>query len=381
MKRIHRLLNHSERPHAALTPAFSAGLIVVAAAVALIAWQPKPDERPQEQSAESPYLKWAREDVAYIITDQERAAFRQLNTDEERDHFIEQFWLRRDPTPGTPRNEAKEEHYKRIAYANSHFTNGGGLAGWRTDRGRIYITYGPPDEIESHPGDQTRPNPDVTWKYRHIEGVGNDVIVQFVDPARSGDYRMSLDNRQVAAADARVSRASIWPDVVKRGEMRRQVRGLGVLTNSVTADIKIAETQVTELKLGQTASVDVRTGVISGRLSRIDPTVANGTLNITIQLDAPAPATAQIGQPVDAVINIEILHDVLYVGRPVFGRQNTMVLLYKVEEDGQNATRIPVLLGRSSVNQIEILSGLQPGDKVILSDMSAYAKFDRVQLQ
>jgi len=113
VKRIHRLLHHSERPHTALTPAFAACLIVVTAAVALTAWQPKPNERPQDQSAQdsaSPYAKWLTQDVMYIISDQERAAFRQLNTDEEREHFIEQFWLRRDPTPGTPANEFKEEH-------------------------------------------------------------------------------------------------------------------------------------------------------------------------------------------------------------------------------------------------------------------------------
>ena len=121
--------------------------------MALTAWQPKPDGRPQDQStqtAEPPYSKWLTQDVAYIISDQERAAFRQLATDEEREHFIEQFWLRRDPTPGTLANEFKEEHYRRIAYANQRFTTGSGLAGWKTDRGRIYITYGPPDEIESH---------------------------------------------------------------------------------------------------------------------------------------------------------------------------------------------------------------------------------------
>jgi GWxTD domain-containing protein len=386
MKRIHRLLDHSERPHAALTPAFSACLIVVTAAVSLMAWQPKPADAPQDrstQAAESPFQKWLNQDVAYIISDAERAAFRQLNTDEERQHFIEQFWLRRDPTPGTPENEFKEEFYRRIAYANQHFTGAGGLSGWRTDRGRIYITFGPPDQMEDHPGDQTRPYPFQQWKYRHIEGVGDGVIVDFVDPNRSGEYRMTMDDRgnSVAAPEAKVSRASIWPDVVKRGDMRRMVRGLGVLASNVTAEIMVAETQMPEVRLGQIAHVDLRNGVVAGRVSRIAPEALNGTVKVTVQFDVPAPATVQNGQSVDATIDIEVLHDVLYVGRPVFGRANGMALIFKVDSDGATAVRVPVLFGRQSVNQMEVLSGLQAGDRVILSDMSAYSRFDRVQLQ
>ena len=104
--------------------------------------------------AANPYSKWVNEDVAYIISDEERAAFKSLQSDPEREHFIEQFWLRRDPTPGTPENEFKEEHYRRIAYANDHFA--AAIPGWKTDRGRIYITYGPPDEKESHPSGERR---------------------------------------------------------------------------------------------------------------------------------------------------------------------------------------------------------------------------------
>src|SRR5579871_1506323 len=97
---------------------------------------------------ETPYKKWLNEDVVYIITDEEKTAFKRLATDEEREQFIEQFWLRRDPTPDTEENEFKEEHYRRIAYANDHYASG--IPGWKSDRGRIYIEYGPPDEIESH---------------------------------------------------------------------------------------------------------------------------------------------------------------------------------------------------------------------------------------
>lgn len=147
--------------------------------------------------------KWLDEDVKYIITDEEREAFLKLSNDEERDAFIEQFWLRRDPTPDTPENEFKEEHYRRIAYANEHFASG--IPGWRTDRGRIYIVFGPADEIDSHPsggayertpqegGGETSTFPFEDWRYRYIEGIGNEVIIEFVDSCMCNEYRISLD--------------------------------------------------------------------------------------------------------------------------------------------------------------------------------------------
>ncbi len=146
------------------------------------------------------------EDVAYIITDAERVAYLKLTTDRERLHFVEQFWLSRDPTPGTPQNEFKEEHYRRIAYANEHYYfERSGLPGWKTDRGRIYITYGPPDEIDSHPsgGSYQRPEresggttstyPFEDWRYRYIKGIGNDINIEFVDSALNGEYHMTMD--------------------------------------------------------------------------------------------------------------------------------------------------------------------------------------------
>lgn len=205
--RIRRLLAPPEGPRASAAPLLAAMALVCAGAVALPAWQtpPAPQTAPapisqkerearQEklrQELVTPYRKWLNEDVAYIIEDRERAAFKQLQTDEEREHFIEQFWLRRDPTPGTVENEFKEEHYRRIGYANEHFA--GGIPGWKTDRGRIYITYGPPDEKESHPsGDRGGP-PYEEWRYRMIQGIGKDVIVRFVDEKRDGTYRMQSD--------------------------------------------------------------------------------------------------------------------------------------------------------------------------------------------
>ncbi len=163
----------------------------------------KKKEKALKKELETPYKKWLNEDVAYIITDEERKAFKQLNTDEERESFIEQFWLRRDPTPDTEENEFKEEHYRRIAYANEHYASG--IPGWKTDRGRIYITYGPPDEIESHPsggsyerpieegGGETSTYPFEKWRYRYIEGIGSDINIEFVDTTMSGEYHMTMD--------------------------------------------------------------------------------------------------------------------------------------------------------------------------------------------
>jgi GWxTD domain-containing protein len=163
----------------------------------------KKKEEKLRKELETPYRKWLNEDVAYIITDEERTAFKRLQTDEEREQFIEQFWLRRDPTPDSIENEFKEEHYRRIAYTNENFASG--IPGWKTDRGRIYITYGPPDEKETHPsgGTYERPSeegggttstfPFEQWRYRYIEGVGSDIIIEFVDPTMSGEYRMTMD--------------------------------------------------------------------------------------------------------------------------------------------------------------------------------------------
>jgi GWxTD domain-containing protein len=156
-----------------------------------------------EKELAGPWKKWMSEDVAYIITDEERTAFKRLKTDEERQQFVEQFWLRRDPTPDTEENEYKEEHYRRIAYANDHYASG--IPGWKTDRGMIYIKYGAPDEIDSHPsggsyerpieegGGETSTYPFEDWRYRYIEGVGTNVNIEFVDASMSGEYKIATD--------------------------------------------------------------------------------------------------------------------------------------------------------------------------------------------
>ena len=141
-------------------------------------------------TAASPYQKWLDEEVVYIISDDERRAFSRLRTDDERQKFIEQFWLRRDPTPGTEENEMKEEHYRRIAFANDHFAES--IPGWKTDRGAIYIKYGPPDAIDSH-GATPATYPYEMWRYRFIEGMGTNVELEFVDPTMTGRYHLTKD--------------------------------------------------------------------------------------------------------------------------------------------------------------------------------------------
>src|SRR6185312_10497889 len=152
------------------------------------------------------YKKWLDEDVRWIITDEEQKAFKLLSNDEERDQFIEAFWQRRDPTPDTIENEFKEEHYRRMAYANEHFA--AGIPGWKSDRGRIYVMYGPADEIESHPsggtydrpmdegGGSTSTFPFEDWRYRYLEGIGQEVIIEFVDTCMCGDYHMTMDRSE-----------------------------------------------------------------------------------------------------------------------------------------------------------------------------------------
>ena len=149
------------------------------------------------------YKKWLDEDVRWIITDEELSAFKKLQNNAERDTFIEGFWQRRDPTPDTAENEYKEEHYRRIAYANEHYA--AGMPGWRTDRGRIYIMYGPPTSTESHPmggpyqrsaeegGGQTETFPFEVWRYRYLEGIGQEIEIEFVDDCGCGAYQMTLD--------------------------------------------------------------------------------------------------------------------------------------------------------------------------------------------
>ncbi len=158
------------------------------------------------QELKGAYKTWLNQDVVWIISDEETRAFKQLSNDEEREAFIEQFWLRRNPNPDSPENEYREEHYRRIAYANEHFA--AGKPGWKTDRGHIYISFGKPDSIDAHPsggsydrpmeegGGSTSTFPFEVWHYRYLEGVGDNIDLEFVDTCQCGDYHFTIDRSE-----------------------------------------------------------------------------------------------------------------------------------------------------------------------------------------
>ena len=162
----------------------------------------KDDGQVQAEESQDYFRKWLTEDVIYIITEDEKAVFDGLTNEAEKEQFIEQFWYRRDLDLRTPINEFKEEHYRRIAYANERFHSG--KSGWRSDRGRIYIIHGPPDEIEDYGGGgqyvresyegggTTTVHPFERWRYRKIDGLGSDITLEFVDESRTGEYRLAL---------------------------------------------------------------------------------------------------------------------------------------------------------------------------------------------
>ncbi|PYU55503.1 MAG: RND transporter [Acidobacteria bacterium] len=147
------------------------------------------------------------------------------------------------------------------------------------------------------------------------------------------------------------------------------------------AEIKIAETQAKDVTPGQKASIDTRNGVVNGHVSRIDPSVVNGTVTVDVTIDDPLPLGARPDLSVDGTVTLENLKDVLFVGRPVHGQPDSTIGIFKIIDDGSEAVRVNVKLGRSSVNTIEIVQGLKVGDKVILSDMSAWDAFDRIRLK
>ena len=194
MKRIRRLL-YPKGANGVWTPLFAGAIVITTAAVALAARPAKPSQenpaaaqRQKSPAETSAYDKWLNEEVVYIITKEERAAFLKLTADEERNKFIAQFWERRNPNPGAPENAFKREHYRRIGYANEHFASNTD-PGWKTARGHMYILYGPPDEIDSHPDGP--PYPFEEWRYKHAAGLGDNVILNFIDPTRDGSYRIA----------------------------------------------------------------------------------------------------------------------------------------------------------------------------------------------
>ena len=210
VKRIRRLL-YPKVTNGLWALSLAVLILTATAGAVLAARRPKPlQQNSATQQGQvgppetSPYEKWMNEEVVYIITGEERAAFQNLTTEEERDKFIQQFWERRNPKPGSGTNAFKVEYYRRIAYANEHFACS--IPGWKTDRGRIYIMYGPPDEIDSHPsgGTYERPPsegggtamtyPFEDWTYSHFQGIGS-LTIEFVDASSSGEFRIALDPR------------------------------------------------------------------------------------------------------------------------------------------------------------------------------------------
>lgn len=163
----------------------------------------KKKQKSLEQELLPVYRQWLNGPVSYIITSEERSAFLHLETNEERENFIENFWQRRNPDPESAENTYKEEYYRRIAYTNEHYSSG--IPGWKTDRGRIYIMWGKPDEVDSHPaggpyerpfsegGGETSTYPFEDWRYRYLEGIGENVEIEFVDPSGSGEYHLTMD--------------------------------------------------------------------------------------------------------------------------------------------------------------------------------------------
>ena len=175
------------------------------------------------------------------------------------------------------------------------------------------------------------------------------------------------------------------PDPMKPVEVGQQVTAgtaLGKVAqpSKLKAELKIAETQVKDITIGLPAVVDTRNGLIDGHVSRIDPSIINGTVTVDVKLEGQLPPGARPDLSVDGTIQIEKLDDVLYVGKPVFGQENATVTIFKIDPDGKYAQQVKVTFGRSSVNTIEIKNGLQPGDRVILSDMSQYDAYDRIRL-
>jgi hypothetical protein len=188
-----------------------------------------------------------------------------------------------------------------------------------------------------------------------------------------------------------VDKAAIWVDTVKKGPMVIEVRGMGTLIprtkgaeaayKSTKAQLRIPEAQAKDVQIGQPASIDTPNGTFTGRVVRVDPSVVEGAVAVDVKLDGPLPKGASSDLSVDGIIEIEKLKDAIYMGRPVFGQPNSTVEIFKLDADGKGASLVQVKLGRASVNSIEILSGLQPADKVIISDMSTWDSFNRIRLE
>ncbi len=212
-------------------------------------------------------------------------------------------------------------------------------------------------------------------------GVKSQLAPQQAEVAqRSAQYQLRL--RELDDLKVKAGMAGVLSQVpVEVGQQVGPGTNLARVADPtrLKAEVRIAETQTKDIRIGQMAEVDTRNGVIQGKVMRIDPTATGGTVGVDISLDGALPAGARPDLSVDGTITLEKLPDVIKVGRPAFGQENSTVMLFKLDGNGE-AHRVQVRLGRSSVNEIEVLEGLQPGDQVILSDMSAQDAFDRIRL-
>lgn len=196
----------------------------------------------------------------------------------------------------------------------------------------------------------------------------------------------ALKNSQVAALQVRAGLAGVLEELPTPIEVGQQVAaGTPVAKvadpTKLKAELKIAETEAKDIALGQPAQIDTHVGIVPGHVIRIDPAILNGTVSVDCALDGPLPPGARPDLSVEGTVQLERLADVLYVGRPAFGQSNSEITLFKLVESGREAVRTKVRIGRTSVNEVEILSGLRQNDQVILSDMSAEENFDRVELK
>jgi hypothetical protein len=204
-------------------------------------------------------------------------------------------------------------------------------------------------------------------------------------PARAGASATSRTAQRTDQATAVVDRQNVWIDTVVRGNLVIQVRALGTLKpggdGRILAALQVPEVIFEPIRLGQTATVDTHIGVVSGVVGHIYPEMTNGTGRVDIFLKGELPAAATSGLLVDGIIEIGRLDDVLNIGRPVHGQAESTISLFKLAEDGASASRVQVLLGRSSVNRVQVIDGLKEGDRVIISDTSAYSGYDTITLK
>jgi len=287
--------------------------------------------------SESAYKNWVDQEVPWIISEEERQAFKLLSNDEEREKFVETFWYRRDPTPDTVENEFRDEYYQRVMYANERFA--AGIPGWKTDRGRIYILYGPPDEIESHPsggtydypinqgGDSTTTFPFEQWRYRYIEDIGQDIVIEFVDTCMCGDYHMTMDPNEkdalahVPSGQQRLQKfpkdnTKIFEDLARQANLSRAPKfkdlreivthkfnyhtmPFEVLTNYVKATSNVTLVPLTLQIQNQDMTYTNENGVARGAVNIYGQVTTMGgriaeTFEDTVQMDVPQNLLAKM---------------------------------------------------------------------------------------